>query len=253
MHARYAIAVWTLARAPGGRRLWPTLGSWAPQPYVELGQEHKRYEPEVFLGRSAREGGVRAYAPVLRATDRRGAAELAVCCDGAGLDTAQRRCSSVRHVGALSGHALAVRASAHRPHAVSADCVASVCEDRKSAANPAMHARWQALRTRLGLLDELNDHGLDATDIEGAERRLSDVRNIAAHGTDSVLVNLGYPAERRRVFGKRERSGEELALAQLYSELRPMQWMVRQALQRVWSTVAAAGFSDEAFGNCFEP
>jgi len=49
----------------------------------------------------------------------------------------------------------------------------------------------------------------------------------------------------------RERIGEELALAQLYSELRPLQWMVRQALQRVWTSVAAASFSDEAFESYF--
>jgi len=59
-----------------------------------------------------------------------------------------------------------------------------------------MHARWRTLRTRLGLLAELAKHGIDAAAVETAEERLADVRNIAAHGTDSVLINLGYPARR---------------------------------------------------------
>lgn len=130
--------------------------------------------------------------------------------------------------------------------------VASLCEAPEGGDNRAMYARWRAVRTRLGLLQELASHGINAADVEAAEQRLSDVRNIAAHGIDSVLINLGYPAGRARRFSKRrERSGEELALAQLYSELRPLNWMVRQALLRTWTTVVATDFDDEVFESCF--
>lgn len=250
--ARYALAVWTLAHGPGSRRLWPTVGSWAPQPYILLGEEHKLHEPDVLIGRSSKQGGVRYHSLFYEPPS-----------DVAELGwpfVAMKHAPERRSAGALLSATWALYQATHWPYELQLTdrmlylqtAVASLCEAPEGGDNRAMYARWRALRTRLGLLQELAARGIEAADIEAAEQRLTDVRNIAAHGIDSVLINLGYPAERaRRMNKKRARSGEELALAQLYSELHPMQWMVRQALQRTWSTVAAAGFSDELFESCF--
>jgi hypothetical protein len=251
--ARYALAVWTLARGPGSRRLWPTVGSWAPQPYLRLGEEHKLYEPELFMGRSTKQGGVRHHSLFYEPPSD--AAELGW------PFIAMERAPEHRSAGALLSATWALYQATHWPYELQLTdrmlylqtAVASLCEAPGGGDNRAMYDRWRALRTRLGLLQELAARGIEATDIEASEQRLSDVRNIAAHGIDSVLINLGYPTDRPRRFSKkRERGGEELALAQLYSELHPLQWMVRQALQRTWRTVVAANFSDDAFESGFD-
>jgi hypothetical protein len=125
--------------------------------------------------------------------------------------------------------------------------VATLCEEPGGFNMATVLERWRALRTYYGIWDELAEEGYVREDLDEAERRLTDVRNIAAHGSDAALVNLGYPADRTRTFMKREREGHELALAVLFSELQPMQWADRQVLRRLTRDLAAAGFDDDLF------
>jgi hypothetical protein len=43
--ARYALATWCLLAPPTHRELWPSIGSWAPQPWFNLSGNVKPFEP----------------------------------------------------------------------------------------------------------------------------------------------------------------------------------------------------------------
>jgi hypothetical protein len=242
--AHYAVAVWALVRDPGFRRVWPTLGLWGPQPWIDHGHAYKGYVPggndEM---RRARFIEHREF-PLPEGDDL----VLPFAVMGA-VD--EHRCAQ-----ALLSAAWALFQAIRWPDDVETTdrvlflftAIATLCEEPGRFSVAAVVNRWRALRMYYGIWDELAEEGYAREDLDEAERRLTDIRNIAAHGSDAALVNLGYPAGRTRTFmGKRQRRGHELALAVLFSELQPMQWAVRQVLCRLTRELAAAGFNDDLF------
>jgi hypothetical protein len=85
-------------------------------------------------------------------------------------------------------------------------------------------------------------------EIEEAKGLANDLRNIAAHGSDDVLVNLGYPASAVRVLpGGRRRSGAELGLARAAAAEPVLRHAVRDATHRLAIEAIANEWDDNWF------
>jgi hypothetical protein len=94
-------------------------------------------------------------------------------------------------------------------------------------------------------LDEIR---LTKDRVRTLHERLRDVRNIAVHGSDAVLVNLGYPADAVRTMrGRRTVSGSELALAVIDSAWQPLGYAVPHVVRHLWLQAVDSGFDDVAF------
>jgi hypothetical protein len=133
-------------------------------------------------------------------------------------------------------------------------CMAALCEDPFTHREGQMFRRWDALQKNVPqLMERARTAGLDDVAIGAARQTLHDVRNLAAHGSDAVLINLGFPASRTRTFRRGEVAGIQLGLASLHAALRPSLWLLREALLYSWSRADAAGFSDDAFETLFAP
>jgi hypothetical protein len=112
--------------------------------------------------------------------------------------------------------------------------------------------RWRHLRDGLDLRTELCAQGYSDAELQRAEERSYDTRNIAAHGGDAALVNLGYPADATRSLkGQRTIAGHELAISVLNADRRPMLWTLREAIRRLLLRAADDGWDDECFEKVF--
>jgi hypothetical protein len=112
---------------------------------------------------------------------------------------------------------------------------------------------WRRLRDRLDLTVEVLEDGYTLEQVDAAERRVFQARDISAHGPDAVLLNLGYPHDQTRQFrGGGEATGDDLGVGPLTAESRSVLWMVRSALRRLWPEWAASGFADAFLDPYFE-
>ena len=113
-------------------------------------------------------------------------------------------------------------------------------------------ARWAVLSERLGVWDEIQP-SYSAQEIEEAKSLVRDLRNVTVHGSDDILVNLGYPPEMIRLLpGIRKRSGEELSLAQTAAIYPVIATAVKLAARRVAQQGIETGWDDAAFRGSFE-
>jgi hypothetical protein len=72
--------------------------------------------------------------------------------------------------------------------------VMSLCDRGEPMDNDgAVFARWHRAASQLGAWDS-DEPGLTKERVAALQARLRDVRNIAVHGSDAVLVNLRLPA-----------------------------------------------------------
>ncbi len=249
--ARYALAVWTALRGPGRSEIFPSVGYWAPQPYIDVGQLIKEHHPGHFSSKGRTE------------SRRIHTAEYALPEDITELSLPFKMMDAApkHHAArALLSSAWAFHCAMRFPSEVEMTdrlfgiytAVAALCEQEGIFDDKAVLKRWRAVRDHFDVWEELTRTGASRDDLVAAERRLGDIRNIAAHGADSVLVNLGYPTERTRLFrGGREHAGDYLAPSLLYSELHPLQWSTRRVLQHLLPAMSKADYDDEAFERCF--
>lgn len=249
--AGYALAVWTLEQQDTDRRyIWPTEGIWGPQPNLDLGQTIKPFEPDMFAPRSSSSSRIIEHGAWQLADD----------------ETLRLPFQAMRHAHDAP-HALAVLAAARalylaarfpsdltvsERHLQLFTAVATLCETDGSFSTKAMLKRWRKLRSGLDLHRELLLAGYSTNQLVTAEEHLKHVRDMAAHAPDSVLINLGYPAERIRTFsGNQSISGEQLSRAMLLSDLRPLLYIVRLALMTVIRRMAEADWDRAAFDGLF--
>jgi hypothetical protein len=62
--AGYALGVWTLEQQDTELHyVWPTEGIWGPQPYVDMGQIDKPFEPNMFTRRTSQSGRIIEHGP----------------------------------------------------------------------------------------------------------------------------------------------------------------------------------------------
>jgi len=132
--------------------------------------------------------------------------------------------------------------------------VMALCEPPgEPARDEEVFGRWQHVAERAGVWSDLTERGYSAQRIQQAHARIRDARNIATHGSDSVLVNLGYPAEATRtVRGPREVPGADLALAVIRADWGPLLFAARAVTTELWCRAQAENFDDGWFEDHFQ-
>lgn len=112
--------------------------------------------------------------------------------------------------------------------------------------------RWGRLSDRYGVWRDLAHH-YSQLELKEAKRLASDIRNITAHGSDDVLINLGYPPEATRPMPRgRTLTGEQLALARAAAILPILGVAVRGVIEKVAEEGAEHGWDDDWFTGLFE-
>jgi hypothetical protein len=267
--ARYALAVWCLLRPPEARELWPTLAEWVPQPYLHDAIDHKLYEPQQWIGKARVRGRmVTEYRPyelpdddeLLRAPfkalayaeQRRSARCLLAAAHS--LYVAGRQPSDLERTDRLLHIYAAIEAlcdsgpTPQRSRGRLGRLLRSLRREYTERAN-----RWGRVTERYGIWRELR--GVYAQrELNEAQRLTRDLRNLAAHSADAVLVNLGYPTgTTRRMGGSRVVSGEDLALARAATALPVIAGGVHAATVRLLRGAMANEWNDAWYDAQFEP
>jgi hypothetical protein len=246
--ASYAIAAWTLLARPE-HGPWPTLGDWAPQPYMHYEIDHKPMERGVWMQTEPVRGCTVDHYPdpytlpdepeLLAAPFR--ALELA----------GERRCAS-----AVLSAAWSLYLAEREPsdllgtdrllfvHAALEALVESKAPDQTRG----RRSPWSKRRRRRGPAwgRTLEAHGIwkevgrfySPREQREARQVATELRNIAAHSADAATANLGrQPSGRQR----------DLALAQAATSFPILSAAARQLAQELWRVARDYDFDDEAY------
>ncbi len=239
---RYAIAAWSILAPPEPGHILPDLATWVPQPWVEIREPYKRLEVDKWIpAEPASIGSTRTY----EAYDAPAAEVLAVpfnAIDNSGHRSAQAVLSaSLGLLQASRGTRFTLSERLRFFHAA----VDALCEP--PVGQGGVPERWAHIANNYGVWDRLSEYGYLQSEVEEAQARLYQARNISTHGRDAVLVDLGYPPEAVRAMRKREVSGVELAVSGLESDLTPMLIAVRHVLRGLWDELPRLDWDDDAF------
>lgn len=211
--ARYALAVWCLLRPPESHALWPATADWELRPFLhhhvvfkKMGdrraREHNRVIDEYAMYELPAEDRVLA-APFL-------AMEAALDVDGGGSLHARATIAAAACLYTLNRRPTDLHRTDALLHLEAA--VEAICDTDDTDLEGGR--RWAAITDRLGVWRGLK--GYTSRELNEAKRLSRDLRNIAAHGSDQVLLNLGYPRDLARPLKDgRIRSGQELACTSL--------------------------------------
>jgi hypothetical protein len=245
--AQYAIAVWVLLSPPGPDRIVPDLGVWVPQPQIHIRQRYKRLEQGKWPAKERTQGGGiwmnRGYQVPDLATLRTPFQAVAV---------KDRRCAQALLSASLTLHT-ASRGSRYqlseRLRAVRS-AIETLCESAPGKSDA--EERWERLVARYGVENVLAERGYEQGDAEAISRRLRIARNVATHGADAVLLDLGWPAGLDRPGpGKAVTKAEDLGIAALHADLAMLGLAVRLVLREMWPVVRECGFDEAAFEALF--
>ena len=112
--------------------------------------------------------------------------------------------------------------------------------------------RWERITDRFGVWDEMRDH-YGPRELSDAKQLTRDLRNITQHGSDDVLVNLGYPAEAIRPLSKqRSATGEDLAIARAVTAHGVLHEAVRTVVKRLAEDGIENGWDDDRFRRLYD-
>ena len=112
---------------------------------------------------------------------------------------------------------------------------------------------WNRGSQRLGIWTNLSKGGHYTQDeLSEARRVAKDLRDIAAHGSDAVLVNLGYPASAvRTMMGGRPVAGERLGLGMVAGDLPIILTAAVQATRTLFREAVRRGWDDAWYESRF--
>lgn len=100
----------------------------------------------------------------------------------------------------------------------------------------------------------MRKRGYDPQDALDVQERLKNARNIATHGADAALIDLGYPeAERRKMQGKnRYALGQDLAIAAVQADLMPLVYAVGHVVKELLVLMSGNNWDDTLFEAQFQ-
>lgn len=228
--ARYTLALWCLLDSPAAQEaLWPTICEWEPQPYQMNHIRLKRLDAPGAReqGNSivvyqlyqlpSDEGALRApFAAIHAAMDPNGTGALharAVLSAAWVLYSIERTVSDLQRTDQLMQLGTAM---------------AALCdiEEGRQRGSPD---HWKYVTDLLGIWSNLKG-AYTQRELENARKLASELRNISAHSSDTVLLNLDFPTTLTRELSARvRRTGEELALARMAAT----QPILRHAIREV--------------------
>jgi hypothetical protein len=241
--ARLILALWCLLSQPTHEELWPALAEWEPRPYLNNVIDHKLYEPGQWMpkqrvhGRSITEYReytlpddidlLTAAVRITRAAPSHLSAR-AIASAAWALNIAERDPNDLERTDELLHLAVAVEA---------------LCDTGEAEGGGAK--RWARLTERYGVWRELRRF-YEQKELEELKDLTQDLRNITAHGSDDVLVNLGYPeASIRPMMGDRELTGQQLAVARAAAAKPVLRHAVREVTARLAREVVDRDFDDD--------
>jgi hypothetical protein len=246
--AQYAMAVWTILSPPERREMLPDLGIWMPQPHLQFRQRYKRREHGNWITRERDRGGgiweweawpardvdvLRAPFEAIERRERR-AAQALLSASWALFQAA--RGSRFQLTEQLRGVRTAIEV---------------LCE--RSPGAGGVDRRWESLTHRLDVWPTVAVRGYGREDIEELERRLHAARNIATHGADAALIDLGYPkGHERPLRGRPAARSEDLSFSALHADLSPLLGAVRYAVARLFELMRANDWDEAVFEAQFQ-
>lgn len=247
--ALYAIAVWTVTSPPGDRTLLADLGTYAPQPFLRMPPRLKEFEPGEWIAKKRTDfASTEHWAPYPLPDGEL----LALPFEALALVRERRSAQAL-----LSASWAAFQAARGSRFQLSERLRhVLVAVETLTEANPGDSvdwSRWRILTERFGVHSELRARGYSSPEITRAEKRLRGARNIATHGADAVLIDLGYPegVKRAMKYGP-AMAGEDLGFSVLSADLTIMIYAVRLVLSEMLTWMQQSGWDDGEFEKQFE-
>jgi len=241
--AQYALSVWAVLSPPSENQLLPDIGTWVPQPNLQWRQRYKRKEDDVWPHKEPnRGGGIWGWAPY------RAPASDVLSVPFEAMAARERRSAqallSSAHALVQGGRRSRIQLSEEIRGTITA--IELLCE-REPLARDAFE-RWTVVAERLGVWEKSGIRGYAPRDIADLHERLRFARNVATHGADAVLLDLGYPEEtERRVARNKNAPGTDFAFAALVADLEPLRSAVRHVLRELFALMRVASWDDEEF------
>jgi hypothetical protein len=246
--AMYALAIWTVTSPPGDFAQLPDLGIYGPQPFLHMPQRSKEHDPGEWISKKrASVGSIHHRSEyevptgdlltlpfeALRAVRASRSAQALLSASWATFEAARGSrfllSERLRHI-----------------------LVAVETLGEPEPGEPMKWERWENLSKRYGVHDELRGRGYSEEGIARAETRLKNARNIATHGADAALIDLGFPegAERALRFGDPV-PGEDLGFAALSADLTILIFGVQHVLAGLLRHQRDASWDDKEFEHQF--
>ena len=246
--ALYAIAVWTIVAPPGDRTLLPDVGIYGPQPFLHMPQRLKEYDPGEWMTQKR----AAAASSEHWADYEIPAGELLALPFEALAVIREKRSAQ-----ALLSASWAIFEAARGSRFLLSERLrhALVAVETLGEPKPGTTmkwGRWQRLSRRHGVHEQLRGRGYSGAAIARAEQRLKDARNIATHGADTALVDLGFPEGGQRALrGGKSAAGEDLGFAALSADLTIMIYAVQHVLDNLLRHMSAHEWDDAEFERQF--
>lgn len=246
--AMYALAIWTITSPPTDFAVLPDLGIYGPQPFLHMPQRSKEYEPGEWISKKrASIGSIEHWSDY-----EVPAGDLLTLPFEALAAVRESRSAQ-----ALLSSSWAVFEASRGSRFLLSERLRHVLTAVETLGEPEpgkrmKWKRWKNLSRRYGAHDELRGRGYSEEEISRAEGRLKKARNIATHGSDAALIDLGFPegVERALMFGD-SMSGEDLGFAALSADLRILIFGVQHVLNQLLRHQRDAGWDDEEFERQF--
>jgi hypothetical protein len=248
--ARYAIAVWSILRPPGQEEIMADTGTWLPQPWIHRPQSIRALQTEPGSRRPS-QGEWVAYNPYEPPGD---AMELRL------PFTALQKVKSSRCAQALLSASWSLAQTGRASRLTLSDrliqlyaAVAALCDPGTGqVAGSEILARWNRMTERVGTWEAIAGTRYRGLDPKLANERLKGARDIATHGADAVLIDLGFPdGDPRRIAGGRVAEPSTLAVAGLSSDLSALLHAARHATRHLWLKADEQDWNDGAFSEHF--
>lgn len=246
--AMYALAIWTITSPPGDFTQLPDLGIYGPQPFLHMPQRSKEYDPgEWISNKRASLGEIRHPSEYEVPVD-----------DMLPLPfEALRAARDSRSAQALLSASWAAFEAARGSRFLLSERLRHILVAVETLGEPEPGKkmnwrRWTNLSKRYGVHDELRGRGYSEEEITRAEARLKNARNIATHGADAALIDLGFPeGVERALMGGQSVPGEDLGFPALSADLTILIFGVQHVLDKLLRLQRDAGWDDDEFERQF--
>jgi hypothetical protein len=248
--AMYAIAVWSIVKPPADMMLLPDLGIYGPQPFLHMPQRIKAYDQGQWITKKhARPASIEHWSEYeIPAGDL-----LRLPFDA--LEVVREK----RSAQALLSACWATFEAARGSRFILSERLRHVLVAVETLGEPKpgktmKWKRWERISRRYDVHERLQGRGYTEEAIANAEKRLKTARNIATHGADAALIDLGFPegAERALRYGK-PAAGDDLGFSALSADLTIMIYAVQHVLDNLLRHMNEHGWNDDEFEKQFAP
>lgn len=246
--ALYAIAVWAIVSPPDQMQLLPDVGIYGPQPFLHMPQRSKEFdEGEWMTKKRPSQSSIEHWSEYAIPTGEMLSLPFQA------LAVVREKRSAQALLSASWAAFQAARGSRYQlterlRHVLVA--VETLGEPRSGKS--MKWKRWRKLSKRFGVHESLQARGYSEERINCAELRLKDARNIATHGADAALIDLGFPegGERALRYGP-PAAGDDLGFSALSADLTVLVFAVQRVLDRMLRHMNDKDWDDEEFDRQF--